>query len=157
MSVNPTDTITSTEGTMTTTATTPADTTTTTRRSRAHTIGVVLSMLLGAFLLFDILGKLFQPESVVEGTEKLGFSTTQATVMGIVLAGCLVVWAIPRTAVLGAIGITAYLGGAVTANWNDDAPLVSTTLFAVYFGVALWIAMVLRRPALLAVFGLRKS
>ncbi|MCX6470467.1 MAG: DoxX family protein [Corynebacteriales bacterium] len=141
---------------MTTTATTPADTTTT-RRSRAHTIGVVLSVLLGAFLLFDILGKLFQPESVVEGTEKLGFSTTQATVMGIVLAGCLVVWAIPRTAVLGAIGITAYLGGAVTANWNDDAPLVSTTLFAVYFGVALWIAMVLRRPALLAVLGLRKS
>ncbi|MGU3291030.1 DoxX family protein [Williamsia sp. M5A3_1d] len=141
---------------MTTTATTTAPTTTSSR-SRTHTVGVVLSAILGAFLVFDILGKLFQPESVVEGTQKLGFTTTQATVMGIVLALCVVVWAIPRTAVLGAIGITAYLGGAVTANWNDDAPLVSTTLFAVYFGVALWIAMLLRRPQLLSVLGLRRN
>ncbi|MGJ0118880.1 DoxX family protein [Williamsia sp. MIQD14] len=142
---------------MTTTTSTATAPTTAARRSRTHTVGVVLSALLGAFLLFDVIGKLVQPDSVVEGTEKLGFTTTQATVMGIVLALCLVVWAVPRTAVLGAIGITAYLGGAVTANWNDDAPLVSTTLFAVYFGVALWIAMILRRPQLLSVLGLRRN
>ena len=58
---------------------------------------------------------------------------------------------------LGAIGITAYLGGAVCANWNNDKPLVSTTLFAVYLGALLWVAMVLRRPALLDVVGLRRS
>ncbi len=138
---------------MTTTDTT---TTTTTKRSRAQIVGIVLSVLIGAFLVFDVLGKLFQPESVVEGTEKLGFTTGQATVMAIVLALCVIVWAIPRTAVLGAIGITAYLGGAVSANWNNDEPLVSTTLFAVYFGVALWIAMILRRPQLLSVLGLGK-
>ena len=140
---------------MTTTVSTPTKDTTTATRSRTHIAGVVLSVLIGAFLIVDILGKIFQPESVVEGTEKLGFSTTQATVMAIVLALCVIVWAIPRTAVLGAIGLTAYLGGAVSANWNNDAPLVSTTLFAVYFGVALWIAMILRRPQLLEVLGLR--
>src|SRR4051812_25854490 len=86
----------------TTTAATP-DAPATARRPRAHTAGVVLSVVLGAFLLFDVLGKLFQPDAVVEGTEKLGFTTGQATVMGIVLALCLVVWAIPRTAVLGAV------------------------------------------------------
>ncbi|GGF18747.1 DoxX family protein [Williamsia phyllosphaerae] len=137
-----------------TVSTSPAATSSGTR-SRTRLAGVVLSVLIGAFLLFDILGKLFQPESVVEGTEKLGFTMTQATVMAIVLALCVIVWAIPRTAVLGAIGLTAYLGGAVSANWNNDAPLVSTTLFAVYFGVALWIAMILRRPQLLEVLGLR--
>ncbi|GAA1458602.1 DoxX family protein [Williamsia maris] len=142
---------------MTTTVATSTESTSTATRSRTHIAGVVLSVLIGAFLVFDILGKLFQPESVVEGTEKLGFTTTQATVMAIVLAVCVIVWVIPRTAVLGAIGLTAYLGGAVTANWNNDAPLVSTTLFAVYFGVALWIAMILRRPQLLEVLGLRAA
>ena len=140
---------------MTTTVSTPTTAMPTAPRSRTHIAGLVLSVLIGAFLVFDILGKLFQPQSVVEGTEKLGFSTTQATLMAIVLALCVIVWAIPRTAVLGAIGLTAYLGGAVSANWNNDAPLVSTTLFAVSFGVALWIAMILRRPQLLEVLGLR--
>ena len=131
--------------------TTPAGRT----RPRTWIAGTVLTVLIAAFLVFDVLGKLFQPDSVVEGTVDLGFTTTQATVMGIVLALCTVVWLIPRTAVLGAIGITAYLGGAVCANWNDDAPLVSTTLFAVYLGVLLWVAMLLRRPALLDVLGRR--
>ncbi|GAA2058627.1 DoxX family protein [Williamsia deligens] len=129
----------------------------TSRRPRTWIAGTVLTVLIAAFLVVDVLGKLFQPDSVVEGTAKLGFTADQATVMGIVLALCTIVWLIPRTAVLGAVGITAYLGGAVTANWNDDAPLVSTTLFAVYLGVLLWVAMFLRRPALLSVFGLRSD
>lgn len=132
------------------TASTPA------RRPRTWIVGTVLTVVIAVFLVFDVLGKLFQPDSVVEGTTALGFTTEQATVMGIVLALCTVVWLIPRTAVLGAIGITAYLGGAVCANWNADKPLVSTTLFAVYLGVLLWVAMVLRRPALLDVVGLRR-
>ena len=127
------------------------------RRPRTWIVGTVLTVVIAVFLVFDVLGKLFQPDSVVEGTTALGFTTEQATVMGIVLALCTVVWLIPRTAVLGAIGITAYLGGAVCANWNADKPLVSTTLFAVYLGVLLWVAMVLRRPALLDVVGLRRS
>jgi len=142
----------------TTTATSTSTTATprTGRRSRTWIAGTVITVLIALFLVFDVLGKLFQPESVVEGTTALGFDTDQATVMGIVLALCTIVWLIPRTAVLGAIGITAYLGGAVTANWNADKPLVSTTLFAVYLGVLLWVAMVLRRPALLDVLGLRR-
>ena len=66
---------------------------------------------------------------------------------------CVVVYAIPRTAVLG---ITAYLGGAVTANMRVEAPLFSHTLFAVYFGVLMWVGLVLRRPALLKVAGVTR-
>ncbi|WAC53643.1 DoxX family protein [Gordonia sp. SL306] len=125
-------------------------------RSVRQIVGVVISVVIGAFLAFDVVGKLTQPEAVVEGTAKLGFPIDQAYVMGTVLLICLVVYAIPRTAVLGALGITAYLGGAVTANMRVESPVVSTTLFAVYVGVLMWVGLVLRRPELLKVVGLRR-
>ncbi|GAC67053.1 DoxX family protein [Gordonia soli] len=125
-------------------------------RNWRHIAGVVISVVVGAFLLFDVIGKLTRPEAVVEGVEKLGFPVGQATVMGVVLLICLVVFAIPRTAVLGAVGITAYLGGAVTANMRIESPLFDTTLFAVYFGVVLWVGLILRRPELLKVAGIRR-
>ncbi|MCV7419913.1 DoxX family protein [Mycobacterium yunnanensis] len=127
----------------------------TTSRRRTVT-GVVISVLVGAFLAVDVIGKLVGFAQVKEGTEALGFPAHQALVMGVVLAVCVVVYAIPRTAVLGALGITAYLGGAVTANMRIEAPLVSTTLFAVYLGVLMWVGMVLRRPELLKVAGLTR-
>ncbi|MEU0499359.1 DoxX family protein [Mycobacterium sp. NPDC006124] len=119
-------------------------------------VGIMISVLVGAFLVFDVVGKLAGFPQVKEGTEALGFPAHQAVVMGAVLAACVVVYAIPRTAVLGALGITAYLGGAVTANMRIEAPLVSTTLFAVYLGVLMWVGMVLRRPELLRVAGLTR-
>ena len=105
---------------------------------------------------FDIVGKLTQPEAVVEGTAELGFPIDQTYIMGTVLLICLVVFAIPRTAVLGAVGLTAYLGGAVTANMRIEAPLLDHTLFAVYFGILLWVGLILRRPELLKVAGIRR-
>jgi hypothetical protein len=125
------------------------------RRGRlGRKVGVVISVLVGAFLVFDVAGKLAGVPQVKEGTAALGFPAGQALVMGIVLAVCVVVYAIPRTAVLGALGITAYLGGAVTANMRVEAPLFSSILFAVYLGVLMWVGMVLRRPELLTVAGL---
>ncbi|MFW0783022.1 DoxX family protein [Gordonia sp. CPCC 206044] len=125
-------------------------------RNWRRTTGIVISVLIGAFLVFDVIGKLTRPDAVIEGTRDLGFPIDQAYVMGVVLLVCLVVYAIPRTAVLGAVGITAYLGGAVTANMRIESPVFSTTLFAVYLGVLLWIGLVLRRPELLKVAGLRR-
>jgi hypothetical protein len=127
-----------------------------TRGRVGRRIGGVISVLVGAFLVFDAAGKLAGIPQVKEGTEALGFPAGQAMVMGIVLAICVVVYAIPRTAVLGAVGITAYLGGAVTANMRVEAPLFSTVLFAVYLGVLMWVGLVLRRPSLLSVMGLTR-
>jgi DoxX-like family len=124
------------------------------KRSLAQKIGIGISVLVGAFLVFDAAGKLAGAPQVKEGTEALGFPAEQALVMGIVLSICLVVYAIPRTAVLGALGITAYLGGAVTANMRVEAPLFSAILFAVYVGLLMWVGLVLRRPELLKVAGL---
>ena len=134
---------------------TPSAPATATNRGR-RTAGVVISVLVGAFLVFDVAGKLLGVQQVKDGMEALGFPAGQALVMGVVLALCVVAYAIPRTAVLGAVGITAYLGGAVTANMRIEAPLFSTVLFAVYLGVLMWVGMVLRRPELLKVAGLTR-
>jgi hypothetical protein len=126
------------------------------KRSTGQKVGIGISLLVGAFLVFDAAGKLAGAAQVKEGTAALGFPVSQALVMGIVLSVCVVVYAIPRTAVLGALGITAYLGGAVTANMRVEAPLFSHVLFAVYFGVLMWVGLVLRRPGLLKVVGLTR-
>ncbi|CAN5248003.1 DoxX family protein [soil metagenome] len=126
------------------------------KRSGSQIAGIVISAIVGLFLIFDSVTKLAMLDVVADGTAKLGFPPGQALVMGIVLAVCLVAFVIPRTAVLGALGITAYLGGAVTANMRIEAPLFSTILSAVYVGVLMWIGLILRRPALLKVFGLTR-
>jgi hypothetical protein len=126
------------------------------KRPVRQKIGIGISVLIGAFLVFDAAGKLAGVPQVKEGTAALGFPESQALIMGIVLSVCVVVYAIPRTAVLGALGITAYLGGAVTANMRVEAPLFSAILFAVYFGLLMWVGLVLRRPELLKVAGLTR-
>jgi hypothetical protein len=126
-------------------------------RTWVHKAGTIISVLVTAFLAFDAAGKLAGLPQVKEGTQALGFPPGQALVIGIVLAICVVVYVIPRTAVLGALGITAYLGGAVTANMRVEAPLFTHTLFAVYLGVLMWVGLAMRRPELLRVAGLRRS
>jgi hypothetical protein len=124
---------------------------------RVRKAGIAISALISAFLVFDAAGKLAGVPQVKEGTQALGFPPGQALIIGIVLAVCVVVYVIPRTAVLGALGITAYLGGAVTANMRAESPLFSYTLSAVYVGVLMWVALAMRRPELLRVIGLRRS
>jgi hypothetical protein len=126
-------------------------------RTGFHKAGTTISVLVTAFLAFDAAGKLAGVPQVKEGTQALGFPPGQALVIGIVLAICVVVYVVPRTAVLGALGITAYLGGAVTANMRVEAPLFSHTLFAVYLGVLMWVGLVMRRPELLRVVGIRRD
>ena len=69
-------------------------------------------------------------------------------VIGTVLAVCLALYLVPRTAILGAVLLTGYLGGAVCAQLRIEAPLFSTMLFPVYFGTLVWVALYLRSPQL---------
>jgi hypothetical protein len=127
------------------------------RASWVGKVGVAISVLVTAFLAFDVFGKLAAAPQVKEATQALGFPPGQALVMGVVLAVCVFVYVVPRTAVLGALGITAYLGGAVTANMRVESPLFTHTLFAVYLGVLMWVGLAMRRPHLLAVVGIHRD
>jgi len=110
--------------------------------------GRVLTVLLTLFLLFDSVTKLMQLPPVVEATVQMGFPAASVAVIGGVLLACLVLYLVPRTAVLGAVLLTGYLGGAVCAQLRIEAPLFSNTLFPVYVGVLVWVALYLRSAAL---------
>ena len=99
--------------------------------------GRVLSALPALFLLFDAVMKLVKPAPVVEATVALGYPESVIRGLGIVLLACTILYVIPRTAVLGAILLTGYLGGAVATHVRvgDGAfPVV----FPVILGALLW-------------------
>lgn len=106
--------------------------------------GLVLTVLLTLFLLFDAVTKLLSVSDVVTATQQMGFSASAVPVIGSVLLVCLALYLIPRTAVLGAVLLTGYLGGAVCAQLRIEAPLFSTMLFPVYVGIVVWVALYLR-------------
>lgn len=103
-------------------------------------IGRVASGIAVLFLLFDAIGKLVQPQPVVEGTTQLGWSANMLLPLGIIQLVCLALYLFPRTAVLGAILWTGYLGGAVATHVRIGHPLFSHTLFPVYVAGLLWLA-----------------
>jgi hypothetical protein len=117
--------------------------------SRANLLtGRILSGLVVLFMALDGGAKLVRPEPVVEGTLELGFPEASILPLGIALLVSTALYALPRTAVLGAILLTGYLGGAVAAHVRVANPMFSHTLFPVYFGVLLWLGLWLRRPVL---------
>ena len=135
-----------------TSPTSPTDTTPRTERTRrsgvvASRIGWVLTALLVLFLLFDAVTKLVSQSYVVEASGLMGFPPATVPVIGGVLLLCVVLFVIPRTAIVGAVALTGYLGGAVCAQLRIEADLFSTMLFPVYFGVLVWVAMLLRSRA----------
>ena len=116
----------------------------------ARITGWVLTSLVALFLLFDSVTKLLQLPAVVEATVQMGFPATTVPVIGGTLLVCLVLYLIPRTAVLGAVLLTGYLGGAVCAQLRIEAPVLGYMLFPVYTGVLVWLGLYLRSAALRA-------
>jgi DoxX-like family len=83
----------------------------------------VLSGLAALFLLVDGGMKLFKPPVVVEATLKLGYPESAIVGIGIALLAGTLLYLIPRTAILGAVLLTGYLGGAVATNVRVGAPV----------------------------------
>jgi membrane protein DedA with SNARE-associated domain len=106
--------------------------------------GRVLSGVAVLFLLFDAIGKLLRPAAVTEGTVQLGWPVDVILTLGVLQVICLITYLIPRTAILGAILWTGYLGGAVATHVRIDNPLFSHILFPVYIAALLWGGLWLR-------------
>src|SRR5215475_14185243 len=105
--------------------------------------GIIISALPALFLLFDGAMKLAKPPVVVEATVRLGYPESVILGIGIVLTACTVIYVIPRTAVLGAILLTGYLGGAVATQVRaGGGPF--PILFPVIVGALLWGGLFLR-------------
>lgn len=107
----------------------------------------IISGLPALFLLVDGAMKLVKPAPVVEATVRLGYPESTIVPIGVVLIVCTILYLIPKTSVLGAILLTAYLGGAVATHVRAGEPVFSI-VFAVVFGVLLWLGLYLRNPTL---------
>jgi hypothetical protein len=110
--------------------------------NKALWAGRVLSALPVLMLLFSGVMKLVKPAAVVEGFEHFGYDPSLAFGLGIVELACTLVYVFPRTAVLGAILLTGYLGGAVATHVRVGE--LPQAIGPVMFGVLIWGGLCLR-------------
>jgi hypothetical protein len=106
--------------------------------------GRVLSGLAVPFLAFDAALKLLMSAPAVEGTTQLGYPASTILPIGLIEIVCLAAYLIPRTAPLGAILWTGYLGGAIATHVRVGSPLFTHTLFPIYVAALLWGGLWLR-------------
>jgi hypothetical protein len=112
--------------------------------------GRIMRAFPALFLLVDGAMKLVKPEVVVTKTVELGYAESVIVPLGVVLLACTILYLIPRTAVLGAILLTGYLGGAVATHVRAGQGVFEIT-FPVMFGALLWGGLVLRDDGLRAI------
>jgi hypothetical protein len=119
--------------------------------------GRVVTALPVMFLTFDTVIKLLNLDPVVQSLRALGWPDTFGPVIGVIELVCLVTYLFPRTAVLGAVLFTGYLGGATATHLRLNDPLFTHVLFAGYVGALLWLGLFLREPRLRAFLPLRTA
>lgn len=114
--------------------------------------GRIISGFAALFLLADGVLRTVHFAPYMQGTVQFGYPEHLATPIGIVLTACTLLYVLPRTAVLGAILLTGYLGGATATHVRVEDP---SFLFAATFGVLVWAGLYLREPRLRALLPLR--
>lgn len=117
--------------------------------------GRIISGLVVLFFVFDSVMKFVKPAPVVEASAHLGLPDSVIVYIGITLLACTVLYAIPRTFVLGAVLLTGYLGSAVVTHLRVGDLLFSHVLFPTYVGVLLWAGLYVREVRLRALIPLR--
>jgi len=125
-------------------ATTPAVSPRAAASTRAIWIGRILSGIAVLFLTFDTLIKFSGAKEAVEGTTQLGWQPHHLPILGAIELVCLMLYLVPRTAPLGALLWTGYLGGAIATHLRIDNPLFTHILFPTYVAALIWGGLYLR-------------
>jgi hypothetical protein len=118
--------------------------------------GRVLSGLGTLFMVLDGGAKvldLIPPEA--KAANSLGWPEHALPTLGVIALLCTALYLIPRTAVLGAILLTGYFGGAIASHLRIDNPLFSHTLFPIYIAALFWVGLFLRDARVRALFNAR--
>jgi hypothetical protein len=125
-------------------------------KSRQWT-GRIMSILVILFLVFDATLKFLRPAEVIQTTvNELGYAEHHIILMGFLMLIPTLLYAIPKTSILGAVLLTGYFGGAIATHVRVDNPLFSHTLFPVYFGILMWGGIWLRDQQLRSIFPVKK-
>jgi hypothetical protein len=143
-----------------TAATTPTMTSTVSsplpRPTASHWAGRALSALVVLFLLFDGLVKVIGLDVVRQTSEQLGLPPQTSFGLGVMTLVIAALYALPRTAVLGAILLTGLLGGAIATQLRVGNPVFSHLLFGVYVGLIAWGGLYLRSDTLRTLLPLQR-
>jgi hypothetical protein len=131
----------------TTTATVELTATATVSRGKLWTARIMGGLVI-AFMLMDSIFKLIPNEMVTAGTVELGYQVHHIPVMGVLGFISILLFAIPRTQILGAILLTGYFGGAMATHLRLDNPLFSHILFPVYLALLAWGSIWLKNETL---------
>jgi hypothetical protein len=116
--------------------------------------GRIISGLVVVFMIFDGATKVMKVPQVLAASMQLGYSVNAIAGIGAALLVCTLIYLIPQTAVLGAILLTGYLGGAVASQVRSGAPVFEMS-FPIIFGVLVWLGIFLRDGRLRALIPLR--
>ncbi|HMF76642.1 MAG TPA: DoxX family protein [Bryobacteraceae bacterium] len=114
------------------------------RTRKAVWTGRILSGFAALFLVFDATMKVLALPPAVQGTTQLGYPASTLLGIGLLQFICLVLYLVPRTALIGAILWTGYLGGAVATHVRVGSPLFTHILFPLYVAALLWAGLWLR-------------
>lgn len=115
--------------------------------------GRVVCVLAVLMMLSDAAGKFAKPPQVLDAFTRLGLPISTAVLIGTLLTICAFLYAIPRTAILGSVLLTGYLGGAVAIQLRAGSP-VFETIFPILFAVFAWGGVILCYPRLpMCLFG----
>jgi len=108
-------------------------------------------------MLFDTIGHLLRIQPVVDAFAHLGYPLSRSVGLGVVELVCTLAYVFQPTSILGAILLTGYLGGAISAQARIGSPLLSTTLFPLYIAALVWGGLWLRDEQLRGLIPLRRS
>jgi hypothetical protein len=124
--------------------------------SKGHVwTGRVISILVILFLLMDTAMKFAKPKPVIDGTMHLGYQLSAIPIIGGILLGFTILYIIPQTAVLGAICLTGYLGGAFASQFRINEPVFSQ-IFPIIFCALAWLGLLLRDRRLRELLPIRR-
>ncbi|MCB0278491.1 MAG: DoxX family protein [Calditrichaeota bacterium] len=104
----------------------------------------IMAAIVILFMLMDSIFKFIKPAEVIKGTVELGYTEDHIVTIGVLALISTILYAIPRTTILGAILLTGYYGGAIATHFRIDNPLFSHILFPVYLAILMWGAIWLR-------------
>jgi DoxX-like family len=107
-------------------------------------VGRALSLLVSLLFAFSAAGKLLRQSAVVQGMEHLGLPQSMMVPLGVIEMLVVVLYLIPRTAILGAILFTGYIGGTIVTHWRVGEPV----FVQIACGFVVWLGLYLRRPRL---------
>jgi hypothetical protein len=124
---------------------------------RAQLTGRVVTGAISVLLLADAVSHIAMPQGVKDASYDLGFTDGDILGMGLVLLGCLALYLFPRTSILGAVLLTGYFGGAVTAQMVAEESFAAGVFLPILAGAIVWAGLWLRSAAVRSILPLSRG